>query len=486
MLDGSRDQTGALSTSGTFALSTMDISTLTDSATDVTTLNGYIAGADAAIASMTTAGSTLGAVKSRIDIQKNFISGLKDAIDNGIGQLVDADMNEEFDQTSGAPGPGPAWHPGAEYRQSVEPEHPLALQVGRSIALASADALLQKGRVLPRNFRARLLSDYPLDNFRLSRGIYMIGQEQLERLWTSLLNLGTRRLAALALVGLTVFGGVAFGSYYLSRPVLEPLYVGLTQQDATRMGGVLREAGIPFDIAPDGSQILVPYGHTAQARMLLAERGLPSSANAGYELFDKLGPVGLTSFMQDITRVRALEGEIARTVQTMKGVKAARVHIVLSDEGSFRRNRQAPSASVVIRTEGAGTFTGTGAVRQLVAAAIPGLTAEQVTVLDTNGTILAAGGDNIDSAPSKMVELEKVVADELKENVRHTLIPYLGLNNFEISVATRLNTDKQQINETKYDPDSARRAFHPHRQGDQQHPECRQQLQCDGGAEYSR
>jgi flagellin len=95
ILDGSRDQTGALSTSGTFALSTLDISSLTDSATDITTLNGYIAGADAAIASMTTAGSTLGAVKSRIDIQKNFISGLKDAIDNGIGQLVDADMNEE-------------------------------------------------------------------------------------------------------------------------------------------------------------------------------------------------------------------------------------------------------------------------------------------------------------------------------------------------------------------------------------------------------
>jgi len=95
ILDGSRSSSGALSTTGTFALSTMSISSLTDSAADVTTLNSYISGADAAIASMTTAASTLGAVKSRIDIQKDFISGLKDAIDNGIGQLVDADMNEE-------------------------------------------------------------------------------------------------------------------------------------------------------------------------------------------------------------------------------------------------------------------------------------------------------------------------------------------------------------------------------------------------------
>lgn len=308
-----------------------------------------------------------------------------------------------------------------------------------------------KERVLLRNTRARLLPDYRYDNLRLSRGIYM---EQLERLWASLLNLGARRLVALAFVGITVFAAVAFGSYYLSRPVLEPLYVGLTQQDATRMGGVLREAGIPFDIAADGSQILVPYGHTAQARMLLAERGLPSSANAGYELFDKLGPVGLTSFMQDITRVRALEGEIARTIQTMKGIKAARVHIVLPDEGSFRRNRQTPSASVIVRTEGVGAFTGTAAVRHLVAAAVPSLTPDQVTVLDTNGAILAAGGDNADTAPSKMVELERFVSDEMKDNVRKTLIPYLGLNNFEISVAARLNTDKQQTNETKYDPDS--------------------------------
>ena len=95
ILDGSRASSGALSSTGTFALSTMSIAALTDSAADVTTLNSYIAGADAAIATMTTAASTLGAVKSRIDIQKDFIAALTDAIERGIAQLVDADMNEE-------------------------------------------------------------------------------------------------------------------------------------------------------------------------------------------------------------------------------------------------------------------------------------------------------------------------------------------------------------------------------------------------------
>ena len=282
----------------------------------------------------------------------------------------------------------------------------------------------------------------------------MIGREQLERLWRSLLGLGARRLPALGVVGLTVFAAVGLGSYYLSRPQLEALYTGLTPQDVSRIGAALREAGIAFDVNSQGTTVLVRYGQTAQARMLLAEKGLPSSAGAGYELFDKLGSMGLTSFMQEITRVRALEGEIARTIQAMKGVKAARVHIVLPDTASFRRSRQTPSASVIVRTESAGDFSSAPAIRHLVAAAVPGLTIDQVTVLNTDGTILASGGDAASATPAKMVSLEKTVAKELQDNIAKTLAPYLGLGNFEISVAARLNTDKRQTSETAYNPES--------------------------------
>ncbi|HVY43922.1 MAG TPA: flagellar basal-body MS-ring/collar protein FliF, partial [Hyphomicrobiaceae bacterium] len=193
---------------------------------------------------------------------------------------------------------------------------------------------------------------------------------------------------------------------------------------------------------------------TAQARMLLAEKGLPSSANAGYELFDKLGSIGLTSFMQEITRVRALEGEIARTIQAMKGVRAARVHIVLPDGGSFRRNRQAPSASVVIRTDRPEEFAGAQAIRHLVSAAVPGMNIDQVRVLTTDGTVLAAGDESTLASSGKMVELEKTIAKELQDNIRKTLAPYLGLENFESTVTAKLNMDKRQINETSFDPES--------------------------------
>lgn len=279
-------------------------------------------------------------------------------------------------------------------------------------------------------------------------------QEQLQNLLASLAKLGWRRLAALGMIGLTVAGIVGFGGFYLSRPAYEILYAGLDRQDVSNIGSALTEAGIPFDVSADGTSVKVGYSETARARMLLAEKGLPHSANSGYELYDKLGSLGLTSFMQDVTRVRAMEGELARTIQTMNGIRAARVHIVLPDEGSFRRARQPPSASVMIRTDSISDGRTGQAIRHLVAAAVPGMTIDQVTVLNTDGTLLSSGGDTDDAAPVKMMALEKTVSKDIQDSVRKELAPYLGLHNFQISVAAKLNTDSRQTSETNYNPES--------------------------------
>jgi flagellar M-ring protein FliF len=282
----------------------------------------------------------------------------------------------------------------------------------------------------------------------------MPGRLQAEKLWANLLELGVRRLVALGLIGLVVFLGVGLGAYYLSRPAQEALYTGLEREDVSRIGSTLKDAGIPFDVSSDGTAVMVRYGHTAQARMLLAEKGLPQSSKSGYELFNDLGSLGLTSFMQEVTKVRALEGEIARTIQTMKGVRAARVHIVLPDRGSFRREQQPASASVVVRTEPADDMSSAQAIRHLVAAAIPGMKSDKVTVLNTNGTVLLSGDDGANASTGKMASLEQAVSREIQDNVRRTLAPYLGLGNFEISVAARLNTDKTSTSQTIFDPES--------------------------------
>jgi flagellar M-ring protein FliF len=277
---------------------------------------------------------------------------------------------------------------------------------------------------------------------------------QIERLRANLQGLGVRRLTALALVGLAAFAVTGLAGYYLSRPTMETLYSGLDRDDIAAIGAALREAGVPFDVNAESTVVLTPAGQTAAARMILAEKGLPRSGAVGNELFDKLGSLGLTSFMQDVTRLRALEGELARTIQMMRTIKAARVHIVLADEGSFRRERQPSSASVVIRTDG-GDDRATGqAIRHLVASAVPGMKLDDVTVLNVDGRLLASGPESIEKSPDNLLALEKEVSQEIRDNVTRTLTPYLSARNFQISVAARLNADKTQTNETIYNPDS--------------------------------
>jgi flagellar M-ring protein FliF len=279
--------------------------------------------------------------------------------------------------------------------------------------------------------------------------------DRLNQFTGNLRALGSRKLLALALIIMLVLSIVSVAAYYLSRPNFETLYAGLDREDVGRIGAALRASGIPFDVNPEGNTVSVPFGQTAQARMMLAERGLPQSANAGYELFDKVGALGLTSFMQEVTRVRALEGELARTIQLIRGVKAARVHIVMPDEGSFRRAKQQPSASVIIRTEGPDDTPAAQAIRHLVASSLPGMTVDQVTVLNTDGSILSASdGEPADTAPVKTLTLEKNIAHDIQDNIRRTLTPYLRLANFQVSVRARVNTDRKQMNETIFDPES--------------------------------
>ncbi|MCT8989270.1 flagellar basal-body MS-ring/collar protein FliF [Chelativorans sp. SCAU2101] len=278
--------------------------------------------------------------------------------------------------------------------------------------------------------------------------------EQLQTVVENLKSLGPRRLAMMGGVLALVMAVVVAGAIYLNRPAYETLYVGLERSDVNQIGLVLGEAGISFDVASDGTTVLVPAGRTAQARMLLAEKGLPTSTNAGYELFDNVGSLGLTTFMQEVTRVRALEGEIARTLQSIAGIKAARVHIVMPERGNFRREAQEPSASVVIRTSGIDAAAKAASIRYLVAAAVPGLTAEKVTVLDSSGILLAAGEDLANNSAQRSIGVERTVEAQVEENIRRALAPYLGPDNFRASVKAEVNTDSRQIEEVIYDPDS--------------------------------
>ncbi|ALN74149.1 flagellar basal-body MS-ring/collar protein FliF [Aureimonas sp. AU20] len=281
----------------------------------------------------------------------------------------------------------------------------------------------------------------------------MVARAEAQKLLSNLQALGGRKLGALAMVGVVAIALVTLAAWTLSKPTMEVLYSGLDRQDVARIGAALTEAGIPFDVNATGDTVSTNFSQTASARMLLAEKSLPRSDKAGYELFDTMGSMGLTTFMQEVTKVRALEGELARTIQTLKDVRAARVHIVLPEQGSFRREQQPPSASVVIRTDNFEDFANAQAIRHLVASAIPGMKVDQVTVLNTDGRLLASGDDSSNANSTKQLGMESIVSSSVEDSIRRTLAPYLGVGNFQSSVIARLDTDRKQTSARTFDPE---------------------------------
>lgn len=276
---------------------------------------------------------------------------------------------------------------------------------------------------------------------------------QLPQVFKNLAGLGQTRLLALAGVGVVSIALILAGALYVNKPAFETLYVGLETVDLNQVSIALAESNIDFEVGTDGKSIRVPAGMTGKARLLLAERGLPNSANAGYELFDNVGSLGLTSFMQEVTRVRALEGEVARTIQQISGIAAARVHIVMPDVGNFRRGEQKPTASVMIRASATAGRKASASIRHLVASSVPGLDVEDVTILDSTGQLLASG-DESGSTASRSLGVVQSVQQEIETNIDKALAPFLGMDNFRSSVTAVLNTDTQQIQETIFDPES--------------------------------
>ncbi|MBW9063664.1 flagellar M-ring protein FliF [Rhizobium herbae] len=278
--------------------------------------------------------------------------------------------------------------------------------------------------------------------------------DQLSTVTKNLASLGQGKLIALIAAGVVAVGIVLAAGLYVNKPSYETLYVGLESSDLNQVSVALAEANIDFAVGADGSSVQVPVGMTGKARLYLAERGLPNSANAGYELFDNVGSLGLTSFMQEVTRVRALEGEIARTIQQISGIAAARVHIVMADRGSFRKTEQKPTASVMIRASANIGRNAAASIRHLVASSVPGLSIDDVTILDSAGQLLASGDDPANSAMNQSLGIVQNVQQEIESNIDKALAPFLGMDNFRASVTAQLNTDTQQIQETVFDPES--------------------------------
>ena len=177
-------------------------------------------------------------------------------------------------------------------------------------------------------------------------------------------------------MGAVVLGMIGFFIFLATRlgsPSLVLLYGDLNASDSAQITGQLQGMSVPYELKQNGSQIFVPGDRALKLRLTLAGLGVPSVGSIGYELFDDQNMIGNTNFVQNINRVRALEGELARTIQTLGKVRAARVHLVLPKRELFSREKQRPSASITLKTSGTLEKEQVAAIQHLVAAAVPSL-----------------------------------------------------------------------------------------------------------------
>src|SRR5438128_10565030 len=181
----------------------------------------------------------------------------------------------------------------------------------------------------------------------------------------------------------------AFVIMRLTTPQMTTLFTDLSLEDSSSIIKDLDRQGIPYEMRNEGSVILVPKDKVTRLRMKLAEGGLPKGGGVGYEIFDKSDALGTTSFVQNINHLRALEGELARTIRAIDRVQAARVHLVLPERPLFSRETPEPSASIVVRVRGALEPQQIRAIRHVVASAVNGLNPQRVSIVDEAGSLLA-------------------------------------------------------------------------------------------------
>jgi flagellar M-ring protein FliF len=232
------------------------------------------------------------------------------------------------------------------------------------------------------------------------------------------------------------------------------LYSGLDLKEAGEISARLDQMNIAYSTAAGGSTIMVPRKKVDTVRMTLASENLPSSGSMGYEIFDKTGAMGQTSFAQNMAQLRALQGELERTITALDGVSAARVLLVLPKRRLFERDSQQAKASVVIRLQSNIIgVTQTQAIRQLVASAVPGLKAGAVTVADEAGRVLAKQSE--DGQEGEAIAGQRdMIESTLAKKIKTMLAPITGEDGVQVQVSAVLDLDRITERSTIYDPDN--------------------------------
>jgi flagellar M-ring protein FliF len=257
---------------------------------------------------------------------------------------------------------------------------------------------------------------------------------------------------AMVAVTAALIGFFAFVILRVTTPQMTTLFTDLSLEDSSAIIKDLERQAIPYELRNDGAVIMVPKDKVTRLRMKLAEGGLPKGGGVGYEIFDKSDALGTTSFVQNINHLRALEGELARTIRAIDRIQAARVHLVLPERPLFSRETPEPSASIVVRVRGALEPQQIRAIRHLVASAVNGLKPQRVSIVDEAGQLLAdgAGGDT-DTAvgDDRRTAYEKRMRNEVEAIVSSVV----GAGRARVQLSADFDYNKVTQTSDKFDPE---------------------------------
>lgn len=265
------------------------------------------------------------------------------------------------------------------------------------------------------------------------------------------------KLAYMATAAMVVGGLIAL-MLWINRPQYQVLYSGLSQQDASAVVAKLQEMKVPYQLEGGGSTITVPDEQVYDVRLAMAGAGLPRGAGVGFEVFNEV-KMGTTEFVQKINYQRALQGELARTIAGFSEVDKARVHIVMPRESLFVEEEKKPSAGVVVDLAAGRRLSASqvAGIVHLVASAVPDLTDDRVTIVDTSGNLIyrkaVDNGDFPGALTAAQLEYQRSVENALKSKAQTMLEQMLGPGKAVVRVSADIDFTRTSSNQESFDPD---------------------------------
>lgn len=267
-------------------------------------------------------------------------------------------------------------------------------------------------------------------------------------------RIGGPKRALILVVGIAAAGLIFAISQWAGAPTWVPAFTGVPLESVAAMTDKLDQAGVKYRLERGGADIMVAAQDLAKARVALAKGGLPNSGRPGMELFDQPS-WGMTDFTQRINYVRALEGELERTIGKMDGIQSAQVHLVMHETDSFGTAEKPNEASVVLKLKGESDPEVVKGIAHLVASSVEGLTSDRVTIVDDTGRLLSEAVE--DNSPtgltSRQLEMQRELEDYLRGKAQKIVAEIVGANNLRVQVSAAMSFDQIQRTTDAVDPD---------------------------------